>query len=183
MPGARTSASQLSPKMRSSYIPSGSPYAGNGVAPRPAGGGSVQMVGAAGVEPASPCGQRILSPLRLPISPRPHDERSHGYASGRRGFLRTLPRTLPSVETRELRGGFVQVRVADDAHNRAGLIQHRCRGDRVAPGGSGLAGGRARTVGKRGARSRDRAHRALWRQTRAACQTNDRRRCLSSRSA
>ena len=32
---------------------------------------SKNLVRAAGVEPAPPCGERILSPLRLPISPRP----------------------------------------------------------------------------------------------------------------
>lgn len=30
------------------------------------------MVRAAGLEPARPCGRGILSPLRIPISPRPH---------------------------------------------------------------------------------------------------------------
>lgn len=29
------------------------------------------MVGAAGLEPAQPCGRGILSALRLPVSPRP----------------------------------------------------------------------------------------------------------------
>src|SRR2546427_3408783 len=33
--------------------------------------GGTRMVGAAGVEPASPCGQRILSPRRLPFCPAP----------------------------------------------------------------------------------------------------------------
>jgi hypothetical protein len=32
----------------------------------------VVVVRTAGVEPAQPCGRGILSPLRLPVSPRPH---------------------------------------------------------------------------------------------------------------
>jgi hypothetical protein len=32
------------------------------------------VVGAAGFEPARPCGQRILSPRRLPVTPRPRAE-------------------------------------------------------------------------------------------------------------
>ncbi len=33
--------------------------------------GTARVVGAAGFEPASPCGPRVLSPLRLPVSSRP----------------------------------------------------------------------------------------------------------------
>jgi hypothetical protein len=36
---------------------------------------STVVVRTAGVEPAQPCGRGILSPLRLPVSPRPHDAR------------------------------------------------------------------------------------------------------------
>ena len=40
------------------------------------------VVRTAGVEPAQPCGRGILSPLRLPVSPRPHGAR----------FFHILPR-------------------------------------------------------------------------------------------
>ena len=35
-----------------------------------------RLVRTAGVEPAQPCGRGILSPLRLPVSPRPHGQRA-----------------------------------------------------------------------------------------------------------
>lgn len=37
----------------------------------------LELVGAAGLEPARPYGQQILSLLRLPVSPRPHTRLGH----------------------------------------------------------------------------------------------------------
>ena len=45
-----------------------------------------RLVRTAGVEPAQPCGRGILSPLRLPVSPRP-----------RSLFFNILPRQSPST--------------------------------------------------------------------------------------
>ena len=51
-----------------------------------------QLVRTAGVEPAQPCGRGILSPLRLPVSPRPLLPISISYVSNivlpRRAFAR-----------------------------------------------------------------------------------------------
>ena len=41
------------------------------------------MVGTEGLEPSRPCGQRILSPVRLPIPPRPRESPSIGRAAAR----------------------------------------------------------------------------------------------------
>lgn len=61
--------------------------------PKTSARGHIHLVPTVGLEPTWPCGQRILSPLRMPISPR-------RLALVSRGI-----RPLPRVAARQTRGG------------------------------------------------------------------------------
>ena len=100
------------------------------------------MVRAAGLEPARPCGRGILSPLRIPISPRPHVGESRIYRAfevvSRRkrypnepGTRRPVPKESPDIVPKDVLGAFPAFHNMQVASGLAGsptLLQARLIG-------------------------------------------------------